>query len=237
MSRFGRDGDGGYLVCDDDVTKCDKLMAFGVNDDWSFERDFLRRKPVKLAAFDASISIKTFAKSFLKNSNRFDKPRLVVKSLLLIIDYLLFFRDNRQHFQYFVGKQNSSKFISLNEACEKAKATSNDKIFFKIDIEGSEYRLLDELIDAQSNTTGLVIEFHDCDLHIDRITNFINAYALDVIHVRCNNSCNIGLNGIPTVLEITFSSSNRGEDYFGLPHPLDQPNDPNKPDFKLSFNN
>ena len=46
-------------------------------------------------------------------------------------------------------------------------------LFFKIDIEGSEYRLLEELVEFQGTMCGLVIEFHDIDLHIEKINNFI----------------------------------------------------------------
>ena len=34
---------------------------------------------------------------------------------------------------------------------------------------------------------GLVIEFHDIDLHIEKIKNFINSFNLTLTHVHPNN--------------------------------------------------
>ena len=64
---------------------------------------------------------------------------------------------------------------------------SYDNVFLKIDIEGSEYRILDQLIENQKKINGLVIEFHDCDLHFDRINRFIQSFELDLVHIHVNN--------------------------------------------------
>ena len=40
LVRVGRDFDGGYLVGKDTILNSDTLVSFGINDDWSFERDF-----------------------------------------------------------------------------------------------------------------------------------------------------------------------------------------------------
>ena len=63
---------------------------------------------------------------------------------------------------------------------------SND-IFFKIDIEGSEYRILSQLIKHSSHISGLVIEFHDCDLNLDKIINFVENFELQIVHIHVNN--------------------------------------------------
>ena len=45
-------------------------------------------------------------------------------------------------------------------------------VFFKIDIEGSEYRILDDLINYQKVIEGLVVEFHNVDLHLEKISKY-----------------------------------------------------------------
>ena len=40
LHRFGKDFDGGYLVGKDTILNSDTLISFGINDDWSFEKDF-----------------------------------------------------------------------------------------------------------------------------------------------------------------------------------------------------
>ena len=32
------------------------LLTFGLSDDWSFEKDFLRRRPVPLASYDPTLT-------------------------------------------------------------------------------------------------------------------------------------------------------------------------------------
>ena len=46
LVRIGRDNDGGYLVSKSDIEKSDCLIGLGINDDWSFEEDFLSQKKV-----------------------------------------------------------------------------------------------------------------------------------------------------------------------------------------------
>ena len=55
--RLGRKNDGGYLVSKSDVTASDKLLSFGIYDDWSFEEDFAKINDVPIVAFDAGDSI------------------------------------------------------------------------------------------------------------------------------------------------------------------------------------
>ena len=51
LVRLGKDHDGGYLVEAQSLRQTARLLAFGLSDDWSFEKDFLRRRPVPLASF------------------------------------------------------------------------------------------------------------------------------------------------------------------------------------------
>lgn len=44
LIRLGRKNDGGYLVDLRSVVEADFLLSCGINDDWAFERGFLRRK-------------------------------------------------------------------------------------------------------------------------------------------------------------------------------------------------
>ena len=110
------------------------------------------------------------------------------------------------------------------------------RLFLKIDIEGSEYRCLSAIIENQERIFGLAIEFHDVDLHLDKINTFIEKLDLSLIHVHANNSSPVTSLGIPLVLELSFSrnciSSPRET---SLPHKLDEPNDPRKPEISISF--
>jgi hypothetical protein len=106
----------------------------------------------------------------------------------------------------------------------------------KIDIEGSEYRLLDTLILNQNRISGLVIEFHDCDLHLNTIKNFIQNFGLKLAHIHANNFFPIRLDDeLPLILELTFSKYCEVQKVESLPHILDMPNNKIKPEISLSI--
>jgi hypothetical protein len=45
--------------------------------------------------------------------------------------------------------------------------TNSKNIFLKIDIEGSEYLFLQDIIANEERITGMVIELHDVDIHLN----------------------------------------------------------------------
>ena len=68
------------------------------------------------------------------------------------------------------------------------------------------------------------------------INYFIKKLNLSLIHVHANNSSPVTSFGVPLVLELTFSRNCAGSPReTSLPHKLDAPNDPRKPEILLSF--
>ena len=106
----------------------------------------------------------------------------------------------------------------------------------KIDIEGSEYRILEELIEIQNSLCGLVIEFHDVDLHVEKIKNFIDKLQLTLTHIHPNNYGPVDKNNDPTVIEFTFEKQPiEISENCSLPNFLDQANNPLEKDIDLKF--
>jgi hypothetical protein len=57
LIRVGNSSDGGYVVNERVIVNCQDLISFGVSHDWSFEADFLTRRPnLKVLCFDNSVS-------------------------------------------------------------------------------------------------------------------------------------------------------------------------------------
>ena len=230
--RLGRKNDGGYLVSESDVTASDKLLSFGIYDDWSFEEDFAKINDVPIVAFDASSGLKLL----LKKARRRLASFKLFKALYFLgraFSFTTFFTDKRIFISKFVGLDLPPIHISMEKVFED---WDSKKLFLKMDIEGSEYRCLEAIIQNQEKICGLVIEFHDVDLHLDKINYFIKKLHLTLIHVHANNSSPVTSFGVPLVLELTFSrnctSTSRET---SLPHKLDAPNDPRKPEILLSF--
>jgi len=238
LLRIGKSNDGGYLVCKKAVNQSEFLVSFGISNDFSFEKHFVQLNKIPVHAYDPSISLKFFIKQILFNLFRLNFKNFI-KEITNTFKFYNFFnnRDNLIFYnQIGVGGNRIWKNIKFQEIISKTNFNKN--IFIKIDIEGSEYRVLDELIEYQDHIEGLVIEFHQVDLNIDRINNFIKTTDLCLIHIHPNNYADLGLNNIPTSLEISFSRSPiKISEQVNLPNQLDQPNNPEMSDINLDFKN
>ena len=224
LIRVGKENDGGYLVSKKDIKNADVLVGLGINDDWSFEEEFRNIKDVPVYAYDGSIDAKQFFKNFVKSICKLNNPVITLKNLWTIFSYLIFFSKSEvTHIKKFVDFNSyNSNHISMQKVFENIK---NTNIFFKIDIEGSEYRILETLLLNQSRICGLVIEFHDIDLHLDKIEKFIRDFSLNLVHIHANNCGDFIMeNSMPLVLELTFSKYSSATTKISLPHELDNPN-------------
>lgn len=235
LIRIGKDNDGGYLVSRSDIEKTDVLIGLGINDDWSFEENFKERKNVKVFAYDASISADYFFKEMIKAVLKFYNLRIFLRSLHVFLKYKKFFsQKDIRHVQKFVGvNTHSNQYCTFLEVLSE---TESANIFLKIDIEGSEYRILNDIIASEQRISGLVIEFHDVDLHLNDIKEFIKKFSLKLAHVHANNCSPVRADDdLPLVLELTFS---RCADFLKnpeFPHELDMPNNKLIPEYEIAF--
>lgn len=236
LVRIGRDYDGGYLVAKSDIQKTDVLIGLGINDDWSFEEDFLSEKKVSIYAYDASVSKNFFLKQLIKSAVRVDKLKNFVHWLNVLLRYKKFFsQPNVNHFQKFVGLNSKSNQYST--FMDVLTQVDSKYIFLKIDVEGSEYRFLHDIVAIEDRITGLVIELHDVDIHLNEIENFINQFSLNLVHVHANNYAPIRADDdLPLVLELTFSKYSTNTAEYKLPHNLDMPNNKNFSEYEISVN-
>ena len=229
LIRIGRDNDGGYLVEKKSFENTECLISLGINDDWSFEEDFLK-KNIIIKCFDDVLDEKFLLKKiinhfifFFSNSRNFS----LLKNC--ISNYFSFLRIKKKI-------QFNKKKISYNDL-NKILSQETNNIFLKIDIEGHEYRILDDLLLNQKKIIGLVIEFHDCDLHLEKIIKFLSSFNLTLVHIHGNNFAERDFNGDIVVLELTFSKNPiQVSDICVLPNKLDMPNDHNKSEVILNFN-
>ncbi len=235
LIRIGKDNDGGYLVSKKDIDNSEILISLGVSSDWSFENDFLKYKKVPILAFDGTISSNKFLKDAIKLVFRLYSPSLFINAVKVYFSYLAFFRNSIKHIQKNISTSSKgiSEFITMKEVFA---LTIKNNIFLNIDIEGSEYRILDSIIENKHRLSGLVIEFHDCDLHLDKIAKFIEDFPLTLVHIHANNfGMILEKNELPITLELTFSKNAiQGDKYF-LPHSLDMPNNPENEEIIIEF--
>jgi hypothetical protein len=233
--RLGQDNDGGYVVDSASVLNSDLLLSFGVADDWSFEEDFLKRQAVPLDAFDGSIDAKLHLKRLLKSMAMINKPRRFVERWQKLMSFRRFFRGERRYHKIMVGAA-SVKSTPLSQVIETYAGDRRKHVFIKCDIEGCEYRLLDDLVDYAEIVEGLAIEFHDVDHNLQKIIDFAGRFPLDICHCHVNNALGVAANGLPYLLELTFTRrTGRQRGPATLPCPLDQPNNPRQEDISIAF--
>ena len=73
LVRLGKDYDGGYLVNAEDVHNSSRLISFGIDNDVSFENDFLNINKVPIDAYDDKIdrcfdNMRTYRQTITKGS-------------------------------------------------------------------------------------------------------------------------------------------------------------------------
>ena len=219
LIRLGTNYDGGYLVEKSSILNSDFLLSFGISTNWDFEKDFINNNCVEYLAFDGSVNEDFWNRLIMSKFKR-----------LSLSKALKFLIKKKQFYDFFNKKNFISKYIgttyensvTLDEILFKIEKKN---IFLKIDIEGSEYDILQQILDNQSKILGLAIEFHKCNSNMKNIFNFINNFNLDLVHIHANNYNTIIENYIPDILEITFAKNPIAMgDYKELPHKLDMPN-------------
>ena len=264
LIRVGRDKDGGYILPSRLLSCTNSLISGGIYTDWSFEEEFISRANIKsffLVDRDSSVSSQ-YAKliDYLKEKNvsRFSK----------IFQFIHFFYNVPRLF--LIRRKFSKKFIDAYLTCSNSINVQEDKmtslpsllkrlsqkgddskaIFLKLDIEGSEWEIIDDIISLAPFLTGLALEVHDLDEMPKQLDNLINSLSdngLKIVHVHPNNAGGFCKGtSLPRLLEITFLNSklfskdelmaNLLEPFHYL-HNLDKPCDPKQPEMILSTNN
>ena len=64
----------------------------------------------------------------------------------------------------------------------------NARGFLKLDNEGSEYQILDQILALKDKLTGVAIEFHSVPENIDIINKFISEIKMDIVGFNINDT-------------------------------------------------
>jgi hypothetical protein len=246
LIRLGSIDDGGYVVPIETVKSSDSLISFGVSDNWDFEKDFLKKSSAYVFAYDYTINNKFWFSRFKRDLIKFlqlkiFKPKKLYK-MFQYIDFLLFFKINKKNRFYLKKVGKGEDCLSLNKIVED-HFKDECRLFLKIDIEGSEYEILDDIISNKKKIQGIVIEFHDVTKNLDKILHFIEKLNSDLylVHIHGNNYTVKELDKFPEAIELTFSKKNlhSANELNNKEYPLknlDFPNSKRSPDIKIFFN-
>lgn len=241
LVRLGRDHDGGYVVPAEIVSKTKVLLSLGYGNDFSFEKDYLNlctKSKVILIDENASLVflIKDFAQNCLKRLTfNGGHPRTAVKNLFKFLTLKCTINIKYQR------KRVSSDCTTKNQVALSYLLNQLDTFdtVLKMDIEGSEYECLLEAKDL-SNLSCLIIEFHDLPNKLNVFDEVLNKLDINFILVNCHiNNFGKIINGIPEVIELTFSNrrfnSSNLQLVNAIPSILDQRNSVRFPEVHYTF--
>ena len=227
--------DGGYLIPSYVTPHIEKCISFGINVNWSFESSLLRRQDIPLDAYDINYIPFVLLRFILGGFYKFLRARLDFSSLLrrmhLFFRFFLFFRGSHRFQQ---------KRIDLSSIIPILREIP-DNTLLKCDIEGSEYCILDSVLEYRSRLAILVFEFHDCIPNNSQLESFITAISSThtVVHLHANNFESPSFDGRLNLIELTICRNDLINHISAppliLPIPLlDTPTLPNRPDITLA---
>jgi len=241
MQRIGSKNDGGYVI-PKKIKKVDTIISFGLGDDWSFEKELFKLGIVKKFVFyDHTVSTKgliTRTKSRI-TIKRFSFSALCFR-LLILVRYIVDFKIKK--YSHISKKITDSENNSLEtNLLAVSDSLPDNEFILKIDIEGSEYHLIDQLCSISQRVPLLIIEFHDTETNKKYFEKSLKKLLELYVncHVHANNYDLLGENGIPRTLEFTFGRKDiyeGGQFIVSLPLPdLDSPSCAKRPDHSLQF--
>jgi hypothetical protein len=244
LGRLGNANDGGYVVPLQAVEAARALISFGLSHDWTFERDFSNRNPDAIIhCYDHTVSIRTAFQHSIGQLLRFVLlfRASSLRKAFTWIDYWLFFRAGSVHFRQKIGRDNEDDGATISDVFNRLPAEC--PVFIKMDIEGSEYSVIDDLLLHSGNIVAMAIEFHDLDTLSDLFNSCIERIKREfyIVHVHGNNMGGMTSFNFPTTPEITFLNKhffNSIPASSDLKYPvsgLDQPNNSRIADFTLEF--
>ena len=228
--RLGAPHDGGYVVPRRAVEAADALIGMGLFVDWTFEADFRRLRPdAPVSVYDHTVDSKLWTRVTLGH--------VLHRRFRRVPDYLryrsFFSTPGVVHHQVAIGYDGpaSTSFTSI-----LSRMSAAGSLGLKIDIEGWEYRILDQLAAARDHIGFVVIEFHDVDLQRERIQAFLTSMTgFTITWIHANNFAGTDPHGDPLVLEMCLAADRWVTPCDDPALVLTTPNNPELPEIDLVF--
>lgn len=241
MRRAGSKNDGGYVI-PENFPEIKTIVSFGLGDNWSFEKQLLKEGLVKQFIFyDHTVSLRSlFRRITQRMTCRNLKFDALAYRMLILFRYFLDFKVRRfKHISKEITQFESTKLKT--NLFEVVNDISDTQFILKVDIEGDEYYLVNQIVELSSQIPLLIIEFHNTELKRvefeDSISKLKRFFVIS--HVHANNFEPLSKDGIPIAMEITFGRKDIYQcqgliDFLPIPN-LDWPSSANRDDYAFSF--
>lgn len=266
--RMGSKYDGGYVLPKKVIFGTDILVTFGVSTNIDFEIDYQNKsQKSQIIMLDPFIGILNDLMRLSKrilgltkpikrhiNLNRISEDKVFFRPLYLEIFfrlshwfkfYLFTMQDEISFLKKGIGSSTNKIFLSVDDFWSTFLLGEPKKILLKIDIEGNEYEIMDQLVSKLENVQCLLIELHDVNFKMQEVVKLIDQLrgaGLFLVHIHGNNTDIADEYGVPNTLELSFAKekylTDKSLDLRQYPDKeLDSPCNPCYEDYNLSFLN
>ena len=217
LIRLGKPRDGGYVVPAQAVACSEVLLSLGMKQDWSFERRFAAVNPAtRVIGVDPSIGAALFARQIVTSAGNLAigalrregrRVRRHATVLRTSLDYFWFFRWRHRHVARLVSASDADGHIGFDELFALARPTGDHRVFVKMDIEGSEYAVIGDLLRHERHINCVVIEFHRLAKRAGLFNEAVARlqHGFQIVHIHGNNYAPYDAgNDFPDAVEITL---------------------------------
>jgi hypothetical protein len=195
--RYGEPNDGGYIMCEDDLTpgQIQGAYSYGINgfDGWGNDVS----KALKIPVFEYDCTNRKLPLACPSCDLRF-RPECILN-----------------HKSNYVNHPERATYGTLSQQMQKNghHEVSEGALLMKIDIEGAEWQIFaEEPAENLKKFREIVVEFHNLDqtdkhdLYLSAVKNILDA-GFVVYHIHGNNNAGearFGTKSVPSVLEVTY---------------------------------
>lgn len=253
LKRVGNTFDGGYVVPSQALTSCQYLLSLGINDDISFDLQFCQaKKDICCIGVDYTVTssflkkrkiqavIKAAINSLL-NKNKYQIYRAKAKN---ISKFSEFYTGGNTFLPREVSDTSSSGKITISELVKRCSSGQSHDIFLKMDIEGAEYKVTQDIINNAKRIGYIACEYHHIAENPQRFNETINQlsehYYLAHIHGNNHGAYSTELD-FPDTVELTWVNKGlvpvkppSSDNSYPVSN-LDNPCNHKKPDYKIVF--
>ncbi|MDG1693487.1 MAG: hypothetical protein P8I13_01325 [Porticoccaceae bacterium] len=198
LVRVGNRFDGGYVLPEMALNSCNFLLSLGINDDISFDLQFGQaNKHIRCIGVDYTVTpaflrkrrIQAVVKSFINSLLDQKKHKIYRAKATNIKKFNEFFTGNNTFLPLEVSDDSSSGKITISELINKCNSCSSHDVFLKMDIEGAEYKVTEDIINNANRIGYIAAEYHHIIENPERFNETINRLSehFYLAHIHGNN--------------------------------------------------
>lgn len=222
LIRVGGIYDGGYVVPNFALGGTKGLLSLGISDDISFELALLKINPdIRVIGYDHTVNIKRWLRRSVKHFIRmfyysvFNRLKFAKykEKFFVAIKLMNFFGGRHAHIKKRIGRADgqTDQIENIATAISRFSDLKAHEVFLKMDIEGSEYEVVDDISLHHDRINVIAAEFHQLDTSTEKFNGAIKQLAerFYCVHVHGNNYGGYSeINNFPCTVEITWVHKN-----------------------------